>query len=142
MILIVQSLWNEAITSQLAEGARAHLKAQKMNFKCLQVPGALEIALAIQSEAKRSKKIKGAIACGTVVKGDTYHFEIVAHESARALTDLSLKLDLPIANAILTTFDIDQALERAGGKVGNKGSEAAEAVIRMIHLLNPPKRRR
>jgi len=136
MILIVQSLWNEAITSKLVEGAVSILRQKKIPHKVVEVPGALEIAFAIADQRKKLKtKLKGAIACGTVVKGDTYHFEVVANESARALSALSLDFHLPIGNAILTTFNVDQALERAGGKFGNKGEEAAHAVLQMLDLM-------
>lgn len=141
MILIVQSLWNESITDKLVEGAVNVLEKQKIPYRHVQVPGALEIPLAIAAERKRLKsKLTGAIACGTVVKGDTYHFEVVANESARAITQLSVDKRLPIGNAILATYSIDQALERAGGKKGNKGEEAAHAVIQMVALLKGPKR--
>jgi 6,7-dimethyl-8-ribityllumazine synthase len=132
VILIVQSLWNEAITEKLAAGAAKYLSERKMEYEIVQVPGALEVATAIQWYAK--KNIQGAIACGTVIKGDTYHFEVVANESARALTELTLKFDFPIANAILCTYQIEQAVERAGGKKGNKGEEAAEALVQMLQL--------
>jgi len=135
MILIVQSMWNEAITSKLVEGAVKVLKSVKMPYELVQVPGALEAGLAVQWRSKKLKsKLKGAVVCGTVVKGDTYHFEVVSVESARIISDLSLKLDLPIGNAILTCFNIDQALERAGGKKGNKGEEGVHAVLQMLQL--------
>lgn len=136
MILIIQSLWNEAITQKLVDGAIKVLKSAKIPHEVVQVPGALEMGLAIQYKSKKLKSnLKGAVACGAVIKGDTYHFELVANESARQLSDLSLKLQLPIGNAILTCFDVDQALERAGGKKGNKGEEGAHAVLQMIDLL-------
>ena len=142
MILIVQSLWNEAITSKLVEGASRILKEKKVPFQVVQVPGALEIPLAVVLEKKKQKaKLQGVIACGTVVKGDTYHFEIVANESARALTQLSIDYLLPIGNAILTTYTVDQALERAGGKVGNKGEEGAHTVLQMLELMKAKRKR-
>lgn len=136
MILIVQSLWNEAVTDKLVEGAQHILQHHDIPFQLVQVPGALEIPLTIAAaKAKFKTKLKGVIACGTVVKGDTYHFEVVANESARGLTDVSLKTGLPIGNAILACYDIDQALARAGGKHGNKGEEAAESVLAMLEVL-------
>lgn len=136
MILIVQSLWNEAVTEKLVEGAESYLKKQKVPFKSVKVPGALEIPLMVAAARKKYKaKLKAVIACGTVVKGDTYHFEVVANESARKLSDLSVEYGLPIGNAILCTYDIDQALERAGGKNGNKGEEAAHAVLETLNAL-------
>ncbi len=135
MILIVQSLWNEAITSKLVEGAQQILDQNKLKYEVLQVPGALEIPLAIQWKREKLKgKLLGAIACGTVVKGDTYHFEIVANESARGLTVVSLQSGMPISNGILTTYNLTEALERAGGKMGNKGEEAALALLAMLKI--------
>ena len=137
MILIIQSLWNEAITEKLVDGAKRFLKSKDLACEVVQVPGALEIAPAIQWFAnKKNSSLSGAIACGTVVKGDTYHFEIVANESARALTELSLKYDFPITNAILTVYQIEQAIERTHqeGKFGNKGFQAAEALFDMLQL--------
>lgn len=135
MILIVQSLWNEAITSKLAEGAQHILTQHKLKHQIIQAPGALEIALTIQWMREKLKgKLVGAIACGTVIKGDTYHFEVVSNESARGLTDVSLKYSLPVSNGILTCYTLDEALERAGGKKGNKGEEAAFALIHMLKI--------
>lgn len=135
MILIVQSLWNEAITSKLAEGAKNVLDQRKLKHQVIQVPGALEIPLAVQwGREKFKKKLMGAIACATVVKGDTYHFEIVSNESARGLTDVGLKYSLPVSNGILTCYNLNEALERSGGKMGNKGEEAALALVHMLDL--------
>jgi 6,7-dimethyl-8-ribityllumazine synthase len=142
MILIVQSLWNEAITSKLCEGAAQYLKSKKIPYEIVQVPGALEIPLAIAYRAKKKPGLKGAVCVGTVVKGETFHFEIVANESARALTQLSMDLMMPIGHGILATYDVDQALERAGGKYGNKGEEAARAVVSMLQWMKSPVRKK
>lgn len=138
MILIVQSLFNEAITEKLVNGAIRVCDEAKFPSRVIQAPGALEIPLLIKfawAQAQRTQeKLAGVIACGAVVKGDTYHFEVVANESARAIMDLSVELRLPIGNAILTTYTMDQALERAGGEEGNKGEEAARTVLSLISL--------
>jgi len=138
VILIVQSLWNKSITTELALGAQNFLKNREIDCEIIKVPGALEIPLAIQWAFDRAKHeqstFEGAVACGVVLKGDTYHFEIVANESARALTEISLALRLPIGNAILACYEVQQALDRAGGKLGNKGLEAAAAIVDMIDL--------
>ncbi len=133
MILIAQSLWNSSITDKIVEGAKETLIKHKFEFELVQVPGALELPLAIKW-AYKNRDLQGAVACGAVIKGETYHFEVVANESARALTDLSLDLKIPIGNAILAVYHLDQALERIGGRHGHKGTEAAEAVIQMISL--------
>jgi 6,7-dimethyl-8-ribityllumazine synthase len=133
MILIVQSLWNESITRALVNGAIETLRGKNLEFKLIQVPGALEMPLAIDWACQKNN-FDGVIACGAVIKGKTHHFEIVANESARALVDLSLRLKIPIGNAILAVYHLDQALERVGGEHGNKGTEAAEAVLAMLAL--------
>ena len=138
MILVVQSMWNESITGEIAKGAEKVLQEKDVSYEVIQVPGALEIPLAIKwawTKARRNQsEVWGVIACGTVIKGETHHFEIVANESARKLSDLSLELSLPIANAILAVYNTEQALERIGGKHGHKGEEAADAVLSMRRL--------
>lgn len=140
MILIVQSLWNRSITDRLSEGAANLLKEADLPYQIIHVPGALEIPLAIQwafdASTKKQTMVRGAIACGTIVKGDTYHFEVVANESARKLMDLSLELKIPITNAILAVYDVEQAIARTGvsPKFQNKGEEAAEALVAMLKL--------
>ena len=98
------------------------------------VPGALEIPLLAQKFAA-SGKYDAVIALGAVIRGATPHFDIVAGESAKALASLSLEHSLPIINAILTTDTIEQAIERAGTKAGNKGADAAMSAMEMISLL-------
>jgi 6,7-dimethyl-8-ribityllumazine synthase len=98
------------------------------------VPGALEIPLVVQRYAA-SGKHDAVIALGAVIRGATPHFDIVAGESAKALSSLALKHSLPIINAILTTDTIEQAIERAGTKAGNKGADAAMSAMEMISLL-------
>lgn len=94
------------------------------------VPGALEIPLVLQAMAQ-SGRFDALIAIGCVIRGETYHFEIVSNESARGVLDVQLKTGIPIANAVLTTEDDDQALVR----MHVKGAEAAQAAIEMVNLL-------
>jgi len=94
------------------------------------VPGALETPLVLQQMAQ-SKAFDGLVALGTIIRGETYHFEIVANESARGISEVQLQTGVPVANAVLTTEDEDQAEAR----MQIKGAEAAEVVIEMIHLL-------
>ncbi len=94
------------------------------------VPGALETPLVLQAMAE-SEKFDGLIALGAIIRGETYHFEIVANESARGLSEVQLITGIPVANAILTTEDDDQALAR----MSVKGAEAAQVVVGMINLL-------
>ena len=98
------------------------------------VPGALEVPLTLQSMAQ-SGRYDALVALGAVIRGETYHFEIVANESARGITDVQLNCGIPIANAILTTENDDQALVR----MHQKGTEAAQAAIEMANLLRAVK---
>ena len=98
------------------------------------VPGALEIPLVVQRYAAAGKH-DAVIALGAVIRGATPHFDIVAGESAKALSSLALQHSVPVINAILTTDTIEQAIERAGTKAGNKGADAAMSAMEMISLL-------
>jgi 6,7-dimethyl-8-ribityllumazine synthase len=98
------------------------------------VPGALEIPLVVQQYAAGGK-YDAVIALGAVIRGATPHFDLVAGESAKALSSLALAHSLPVINAVLTTDTIEQAIERAGTKAGNKGADAAMSAMEMISLL-------
>ena len=126
---IVASRFNDALSGKLLQRARD--EAAKLGVKELtveQVPGALEIPLALQWMAQ-SGKFDCLAALGCVVRGDTYHFEIVANESARGVMDVALEFGIPVANGILTTDDEAQALARA-----DKGAEAVRVAIEMARL--------
>jgi 6,7-dimethyl-8-ribityllumazine synthase len=126
---IVASRFNEELCAQLLERARA--EAAKLGVKDLvveQVPGALEIPLALQWMAQ-SGKFDCLAAIGCVVRGDTYHFEVVANESARGVMDVALEFGIPVANGILTTEDEAQAEARL-----DKGAEAVRTALEMARL--------
>src|SRR5688500_5273324 len=125
---IVASRFNEEICAKLVERARA--EAQKLKAECtvVSVPGALEIALALQWMA-RSGRYDALVALGAVIRGDTYHFGIVANESARGVMDVALDFGLPVANGILTTDDEKQANARL-----EKGAEAVRVAVEMAKL--------
>ena len=125
---IVASRFNEEICGKLVEGARA--EAQKLKAECTvySVPGALEIPLALQWMAQ-SGRFDALVALGAVIRGDTYHFEIVANESARGVTDVMLEYGVPVANGILTTDDEAQAEARL-----EKGAEAVRVALEMARL--------
>ena len=125
---IVASRFNEAICGKLGDGARA--EAQKLKAECtlISVPGALEIPLALQWMAQ-SGRFDALVALGAVIRGDTYHFEIVANESARGVTDVMLEYGVPVANGILTTDDEAQAEARL-----EKGAEAVRVALEMARL--------
>lgn len=142
MVLICQSKWNDKITGRLAKAAIEACQAKGLETKFIQVPGALEIPLAIKwmwAKAQREQTaFYGAVACGCVVKGDTHHFEMVASDSSRMLSELALELRIPIGHAILAVYDYKDALTRSQDSE-NKGEEAASAVIEMIELAKKEK---
>ena len=125
---IVQSLLDGAI-----DALRRHADVAA-DYDVVYVPGALELPLAAQAMAKTGK-YDALIALGAVIRGSTPHFEIVSAESAKGLAAVSMSRNIPVINAVLTTNTIEQAIERAGTKAGNKGSEAAMGALEMISLL-------
>lgn len=125
---IVASLFNEEISQQLLQRARAEAQKLGVDAAVVTVPGALEIPLALQWMAQ-SGRFDALAAVGAVIRGDTYHFEVVANESARGLMDVALESGLPIANGILTTDDEGQAKARL-----DKGAEAVRVAVEMAKL--------
>jgi len=127
MFAIIQAQFNSVITNRLLDGCKKELKKNKMNFEVFEVPGALEISY-MAKKIMNSKKYEAIICLGCVIKGDTYHFEIVSNESARAITELNLLGDIPVINGILTCYDMQQAEKRSKG-VNNRGIEFAKAAL-------------
>ena len=125
---IVASRFNEEITGQLLERARAEAKKLGVEAQVVQVPGALEIPLALQWMAQ-SGRYDALVAVGAVVRGDTYHFEVVANESARGVNDVALESGLPVANAILTLNKESEAKDRL-----DKGAEGVRVAVEMAKL--------
>jgi len=125
---IVASRYNEEISSQLLERARVAARELGVEATVITVPGALEIPLALQWLAQ-SGRFDALAAIGAVIRGETYHFEVVANESARGVMDVALEYGLPIANGILTTQDEVQAMARL-----DKGAEAVRAAVEMARL--------
>lgn len=125
---IVASRFNEGIAAGLLEEARAAARKLGVEPVVLSVPGALEIPLALQWMAQ-SGRFDALVAIGAVIRGDTYHFEVVANESARGLMDVALEFGLPVANGILTTDDEAQAKGRLA-----KGAEAVQVALEMARL--------
>lgn len=131
---IVQSRFNESVTNALAEACKQELAAlgvEEKNITHIKVPGALEIPCALQALAE-SEKYDALVALGCIIRGETYHFELVANESGSAVTRLALDYQLPIANAILTTENLAQAQLRQE----EKGRDAARVAVEMANLLN------
>ena len=138
-ILLVCSPYYKNITDNLIEGASSVLTSKLINFNILNVPGALEIAPAIKLILDKSLKkslFDGFVALGCVIKGETYHFQIVANESARALSDLSINHSIPVGNGILTVSNKDQAIKRSDPLQFNKGADAALACLSLINIKN------
>lgn len=137
-IAIIAGKFNSFIVDNLIKGALETLllhKVDKSNIEVISVPGAYEIPLAVQNIIKRSD-IDGIVALGAVIRGATPHFDYVAGECSSGISKLSLEYNKPVGFGVLTTDTIEQAIERAGSKAGNKGSDAAVAVVHMISLLN------
>ncbi len=130
--LIVEARFYDHLNDMLVAGAKAALKAAGHEFEVVTVPGALEIPGTI-SLASESDLYDGYVAIGVVIRGETYHFEIVAGESARGIMALSMD-GLAIGNGILTVEDEEQALVRADPAQKDKGGEAAKAAIAMLDL--------
>ena len=125
---IVASRFNEEICGKLLDGARAEAQKLKAEVTVISVPGALEIPLALQWMAQ-SGRFDALVALGAVIRGDTYHFDVVANESARGVMDVMLECGMPIANGILTTDDEKQAQTRL-----DKGAEAVRVAVEMAKL--------
>lgn len=135
-IAILVSEWNEEITDSLYEGAYNTLienGIQKQNIIKSYVPGSFELSLGAQKMAQK-ENIDAVICLGCVIQGETRHFEFICQSVAQGLKDVALKYDKPVIFGVLTTDTFQQALDRAGGKYGNKGDEAAITAIKMINL--------
>ena len=136
-IALLVSRFNSFVVESLLEGALDTLRrhgADERDLQVVRVPGAYEMPIAAQRLAA-SKRFEAIIALGAVIRGGTPHFEYVAGECTKGLSQVSLQHDIPIAFGVLTVDTIEQAIERAGTKAGNKGAEAALSAIEMINLL-------
>lgn len=135
---IVVSRFNELICGKLVEGAKDVLSRHGVtlnNVDVYWVPGAWELPLAVK-EIALAGKYDAIVALGTVIRGDTPHFDYVCAETSKGLAQLGLEHRVPVAFGVLTTDNLEQALLRAGSKAGNKGAEAALAALEMVSLLN------
>ncbi|HOO14520.1 MAG TPA: 6,7-dimethyl-8-ribityllumazine synthase [Candidatus Marinimicrobia bacterium] len=134
---IVASRFNDMITKELLAGALDCLKRHGVDENDIHVywvPGALEIPR-IARELADSGQFDGVICLGAVIRGATPHFDIVANEASKGIARLSMESDVPVIFGVLTTDNIEQALERAGTKAGNKGWDAALKMIEMANLI-------
>jgi 6,7-dimethyl-8-ribityllumazine synthase len=136
---ILVSRWNDLITSRLLDGAKDTLirhGAKKENLTIIWAPGSYELPLVAQRLARKAQKYDAIIALACVIRGGTPHFDYVASEVSKGLANVSLQTGMPISFGVLTTNSIEQAIERAGTKMGNKGCEAANAALEMVNLLS------
>jgi 6,7-dimethyl-8-ribityllumazine synthase len=137
-VLVVESRFYDDISDTLFDGAENVLKAANATWDRITVPGSLEIPAAIQialdGAEKARKPYDGVVALGCVVQGETFHFDIVAMQSARALVDISIQRRMPIGNGILTVDTMAQAWARAKPEDGDKGGDAARAALALIEL--------
>jgi 6,7-dimethyl-8-ribityllumazine synthase len=134
---ILVARWNELVTLRLLEGAIDTLVrhgAARESLTVIRVPGSFELPLAAQVAAK-SHKYHAVICLGAVIQGQTTHHEYINHQVAAGLTQASQESGVPVLFGVLTCQTMEQALDRAGGKAGNKGTEAALAAIEMVNLL-------
>ncbi|MDH3353950.1 MAG: 6,7-dimethyl-8-ribityllumazine synthase [Chromatiales bacterium] len=134
---IVVGRWNSFVVEHLLEGAVDTLKrhgAKDAEIEIIRVPGAFEIPLVAKKLAEGGK-YDAIVALGAVIRGGTPHFEFVAGECTKGLSNVSMEFGIPVAFGVLTVDTIEQAIERAGTKAGNKGEEATLAIIEMVNLL-------
>ncbi|MDP9325156.1 MAG: 6,7-dimethyl-8-ribityllumazine synthase [Candidatus Dormibacteraeota bacterium] len=134
---IVVARFNDFVTGKLLEGAvdtLVRMGAAEDDITVVWVPGAFEIPVAAARLA-RGGKVDAVICLGTVVRGQTPHFEYVAGQCASGIAAVSLETGLPVILGVLTTETMEQAIDRAGGKMGNKGAQAAEAAVEMADVL-------
>src|ERR1041384_5520529 len=137
-ILVVEARYYDDISDLLLRGAKRVLRDAQATFDLVTVPGALEIPAAIMiglhAAAAREKPYDGVVALGCVIRGETSHYDIVAGESARAIMDISIALDMPVGNGILTVDTDAQAKARARQSVQDKGGGAARAALTLVRL--------
>jgi 6,7-dimethyl-8-ribityllumazine synthase len=136
-IAVITARWNAQVTDGLRDGALRALTKNSITPESIEdfaVPGAFELPLAAQ-RAARSGRFDGIITLGCVIRGDTPHFDYVCAETTRGIGEVALKEDIPMAFGLLTTDNLQQALDRAGDNEENKGEEAALTVLEMLALI-------
>ena len=134
---LVAALFNDFIVSKLVSGCKdglLHHGVREEDISLAWVPGAFEIPL-IASKMAKSGKFDAVIALGSVIRGSTSHYDYVCSEVSKGIANVSLNSDVPVLFGVLTTDSIEQAIERAGSKAGNKGSECAQGAIEMVNLI-------
>ncbi|WP_462419920.1 6,7-dimethyl-8-ribityllumazine synthase [Salinicoccus sp. Marseille-QA3877] len=135
---IVAGRFNDFITNQLVSGAEATLLSHQVksdDIDLVYVPGAFEIPLVAKRMAE-SGKYDAIVALGCVIRGSTTHYDYVCNQSAKGILEAGLSTDVPVIFGVVTTENIEQAIERAGTKMGNKGVDSANSAIEMANLMN------
>lgn len=135
-IAVIVSSWNKDVTEALYDGCSrtlADLSVKKKNLLRIDVPGSFELPVAAKL-LMESKKMDAVICLGCVIQGETRHFDFICDAVAHGIMELNLRYSTPVIFGVLTTHDLQQAMERAGGKHGNKGTEAAVTAAKMILL--------
>lgn len=136
-IALVAARFNDFVVDRLIGGAVDYLLrhgAERENLTIIRVPGAFELPLTCKKIAKKGG-YDGIVALGAVIRGGTPHFEYVCSEATKGIAQVSLEFDLPVGFGLLTTENLEQAVERAGSKAGNKGVEAAAAMLESVKVL-------
>lgn len=136
-IAIIASRFNDFMVNSLIGGAVDYLVrhgAAKEDLTIIRVPGAFEMPI-VAKKAAESKKYDGIVAVGAVIRGATPHFDFVASETTKGLAHVSLEYGIPVGFGLLTTDNMEQAIERSGSKAGNKGVEAASALLETLQVL-------
>jgi len=137
-VAIINGRFNHIITDRLVEGAKDAFKrhgGDENNLDLILVPGAFEIPFAL-TKALESKKYDAVCCVGAVIRGATPHFDYISAEATKGIASATMKHGIPVSNGVLTTDTIEQAIERAGSKAGNKGSEAMVTIIEMLDLYS------
>ncbi len=133
---IVASRWNDFISSRLVDGALDALErlgAAEKSVAVYKVPGSFEIPV-LALKVARTKKFHAVICLGTIIRGQTPHFEYIANEVARGISQAGIETGVPVVFGIVTADNLDQAIDRAGVKLGNKGFEAATTAVELVNL--------
>lgn len=136
-IAIVRSKYHDDLTQSMEQACRKTLISSTVsdsNIQTFEVPGSWEIPLVVKRIAQ-TKKFDGIVALGVIIKGETYHFELIANECARALMNIALEFNIPVTFEVLAVYNLEQAEKRSIGKY-NKGIEAAETVLKTIRQLS------
>ena len=137
-VAIINGRFNHIITDRLVEGAQDAFKrhgGNDDNLDLILVPGAFEIPFALE-KALASKKYDAVCCVGAIIRGSTPHFDYIAAEATKGIATVGIKHGVPVSNGVLTTDTIEQAIERAGSKAGNKGAEAMITIIEMLDLYS------